>query len=438
LSTHAEYTTTPATVSAVPPPRADTPASTRLPQSPKPRPANTKRRWRKLIPWLIVAAIVLAIALGLRPKPFPVEGAKVTEGPLTVSVLEEGKTRIRNRYTISPPIGGYLQRVPFRAGAKIEAGKTVLAEILPEPASLLNPRSQSEAEARVKATEAAVNQREADLDRARAANDLAARELQRALPLKKTGAISTREFDQADMAASMRGREQRSAEFALQVAQYELKQAEAALMQARGGPQTAGDPFQIVAPVNGYVLNVFEESARIVPPGHPVMEVGDPTDLEAEIELLSTDAAGVMPGAPALIERWGGPNPLKATVSLVEPAAFTKISALGVEEQRVKVRVQFNDPPPKSYQLGDRYRVEARITTWSSPEVLQLPTGALFRRGGDWMCFVAAKGEAQLRKVEVGHNNGLAAEVLAGLKLGETVIIHPPDVVTEGARITLQ
>lgn len=401
-------------------------------------PSAPSRRVRQALPWLIALALVALIVYGLTPKALPVEAAKVTRGPLAVSVLEEGKTRIRHRYTISPPISGFLQRVALRAGDRIAAGQTVLCEIQAEPASLLNPRNQTEAEARVKAVEAALNQRQADLERAHAANDLANRELNRAIPLRKSGAISTKEWDTAEMQASMRGREERGAEFALQVAKFDLQQAEAALLQARGGAAATGEPFLILAPIDGYVLNVFEESARVLASGTPIMEVGNPTDLEAEIELLSTDAAGVAPGAKALIERWGGPQPLRATVSMVEPAAFTKISALGVEEQRVKVRVQFEEPPAALTPLGDRYRVEARITTWSAPGVLQIPSGALFRRGGDWMCFVVTGSHARLRRLEIAHNNGLQAEVLAGIAEGEAAILHPPDAVTDGVKVTLR
>jgi HlyD family secretion protein len=377
------------------------------------------------------------VIYGLSPKPLPVESGAVTHGPLTVSVYEEGKTRIRHRYSISPSVGGRLQRIELRPGDRIEAGKTVLATVLAEPASLLDPRSGSEAEAHVKAAEAALSQRQADLERAQAANDMAAREMARAIPLRKSGAISTKQWDQAETDAAMRGRELRSAEFGLQVAKFELQQAQAALFQAQRGPQDSGEPYTVLAPITGYVLNVSEESSRVIPPGTPVMEVGDTNDLEAEIELLSTDAAAVRKGAEATIERWGGPKPLLATVSMIEPAAFTKVSALGVEEQRVKVRVQFNHPED-AQPLGDRYRVEARIVVWTSPDVLQVPTGALFRRGGDWMCFLIEHGRARLRKVEIGNNNGLQAEVLGGLSAGEQVIIHPPDVVTPDASVTVR
>jgi HlyD family secretion protein len=196
--------------------------------------------------------------------------------------------------------------------------------------------------------------------------------------------------------------------------------------------------MRILAPIDGFVLNVFEESARVVAPGQPIMEVGDPHDLEAEIELLSSDAVAVAPGADVSIEEWGGEQPLRGRVSLVERAGFTKYSALGVEEQRVKVRVDLIEPTPPGRELGDRYRVEARIVTWRGDDVLQLPTGALFRRGGDWMIFVVEDGTARLRKVEIAHNNGIAAEVLAGVPEGATVIVHPADQVRDGVSVTTE
>jgi hypothetical protein len=204
-------------------------------------------------------------------------------------------------------------------------------------------------------------------------------------------------------------------------------------MQAQHPESEKSGPLQILAPVDGYVLNVYEESAGVVTPSLPIMEVGYPQDLEAEIELLSSDAVGVAPGADVSIEHWGGDSPLRGRVSVVEPGAFTKVSALGVEEQRVKVRVDFLDSAPSG--LGDRYRVEARIVTWRGHNVLQVPTGALFRRGNDWMTFAARQGKAQLRKVEITHNNGVAAEVCSGLSEGDAVIIHPPDTVHDGVSI---
>jgi HlyD family secretion protein len=400
-------------------------------------PARERKRaaWRRLLPYGIGAVLLVAIIYGFLPKPIEVEVASVTTGPLTVSVFEEGKTRIRHRYVISPPIAGMLNRIELRAGAQIKKGETVLATIQPQLASFLDPRARAEAEARVKAAEAAKQRAQADVERTAEALALAEKERARATDLIKKGAISQREFDTADAQAAMSGRELRAAQFALEVAGFELVQANAARTQTQMPADAPAQPIPIAAPVNGYVLNVFEESARAVAPGTALMEVGDPTDLECEIELLSSDAVQVRTGAQVSIEHWGGDRPLRGTVALIEPGGYTKISALGVEEQRVKVRVNFADPIPPEHPLGDRYRVEARIVTWHSDGVLQVPTGALFRRGGDWMTFAFDRGKARLTKVEIAHNSGVAAEVMNGLREGQRVLIHPPDSVADGAKV---
>lgn len=401
------------------------------------RPATRKSGiWRRYIPYVIGAALLLLLAKALMPKPIAIETGVVTRGPLTVTVLEEGKTRIRHRYLIAPPVAGYLNRVPLRAGDRIEAGKTVLATIQSQPASFLDPRARAEAEARVKASEAARMQRETQVERATAALDLAQKELVRAKELKKSGAIATKEWDAVENQVNILSRELHTAEFGLKVAEFELTQARAALNQVQTPATENIDPLKIIAPVNGYVLNVFEESARMLTAGTSIMEVGDPTDLEAEIELLSSDAVGVKPGAKVSIEQWGGEKPLQGKVTVVEPGGYTKVSALGVEEQRVKVRVDFIDPLPPGTMFGDRFRVEARIVTWHGDNVLQVPTGALFRRGGDWMTFLFEGGKARQTKVEIAHNNGIAAEVRSGLTEGQQVILHPPDAIADGVSVT--
>ena len=397
--------------------------------------SRKKGAWRKLIPYGILGALLAAVVFGLLPKPTEVEVATVARKPLTVSVLEEGKTRIRHRYVISPPVAGFLNRVQLRPGARVEAGKTVVATIQPQPASFLDPRARAETEARVKAAEALKMQRDTQIDRARAALDLAQKELKRDNNLKPTGAISMKEFDTAENQVDMLTRELHTSEFALQVANFELDQAKAALLQVESPTLDSVEPYKVTSPVTGYVLNVYEENARMLTAGTQIMEVGDPTDLEAEIELLSSDAVAVRPGADVSIEQWGGDAPLRGRVTMVEPGGYTKVSALGVEEQRVKVRVDFIDPIPKDHPLGDRFRVEARIVTWHGADVLQAPTGALFRRGGDWMTFVFDGGKARLQKVEILHNNGVAAEIHSGLTPGQRVILHPPDSITEGAAV---
>jgi HlyD family secretion protein len=400
---------------------------------PATRRSRKGRAWRRFIPWVLVAAVVVAIVMSLRAKPLEVETHAIGVGPLTISVLEEGKTRIRHRYLISPPIPGFLERIKLRAGDPIEAGKTVLALVQPQLPTFLDARAKLEAEARVKGAESAKLQREAQIERARSALDLAEKDLARTKKLRSSGAVAARELDLAENQVAVLGRELRAAEFALQVAEFERAQAEAALTQSQAPVGVTGKPLEILAPVTGYVLNVNEESARAVTAGMPLMEVGSPADIEAEIEMLSSDAVAVQPGAPVSIEQWGGDAPLRGRVTVVEPGGFTKISALGVEEQRVKVRVDFIDPVPAGKVLGDRFRVEARIVTWHSDSVLQVPTGALFRRGNDWMTFLVKDGKAHQAKVDVARNNGTAAEVREGLSKGDVVVLHPPDTLTDGA-----
>jgi HlyD family secretion protein len=410
--------------------------TTTVTSTPATRPAARKpAAWRRYLPYALGAALLFLIIKAVSPTPIAVETDAVTRGPLTVTVLEEGKTRIRHRYLITPPVAGYLNRVPLRAGDRIEAGKTVLATIQPQPASFLDPRARAEAEARVKASEAARMQRETQIERARAALDLAQKEMARAKELKKSGAIATKEWDTAENQVSILTRELNTSQFALQVAEFELAQSKAALNQVQTPLTENIDPLKIIAPVDGYVLNVYEESARMVAAGTQIMEVGDHTDLEAEIELLSSDAVGVQPGADVSIEQWGGEAPLRGKVTVVEPGGYTKVSALGVEEQRVKVRVNFVDPLPPGTVLGDRFRVEARIVTWHGDNVLQVPTGALYRRGGDWMTFLFDGGKARQTKVEIAHNNGVAAEVRGGVTEGQRIILHAPDAVTDGAKV---
>jgi HlyD family secretion protein len=393
---------------------------------------------RKLFPWLIVFVLAGAVFYGLKPKPLVVDLAEIKRGSLSVSVVEEGKTRIRHRHVISPPVAGYLRRVELRAGSPIVRGKTVLAVIQASTSNFLDPRTKAEAEARIKTSEAIRETRQADLDRASAALDLAEKQLERQEKLRQSGAAADQDYDIAAAEAQVRRRERNAAEFAVRAAESDVDVARAALLQAQAPSADQAKPIEVLAPVDGFVLNVFEESERPVTPGLPIMEVGDINDLEAEIELLSSDAVGISPGADVSIEQWGGGTSLKGKVSVVEPGGFTKISSLGVEEQRVKVRVDFIDPVPPGHTFGDRYRVEARIITWKGDDVLQIPTGALYRKGNQWMTFIAENGVARETKVTIGQNNGISAQVLEGLEAGTKVILHPPDKVEDGAALTEQ
>ena len=414
---------------------------------------NTVPAWRRRLPLLGGLVLVALIVAGLWPRAVPVEVATVTRGPLVVTVDEEGMTRVKNRYVVSAPVAGQLRRIDWKAGAPVEAGKTVLAVLETSGADFLDARSQAQAQARVKAAEANREMAAAQRDRARAARTLAQSELDRAGALLEKKTLSQQEFDVAQMRGTTAAQEERAAEFALQVADFELQQARALLL--RGGRNAAGqdsavsggvtagetapslnaEPMVITSPVNGRILRVLQESGRVVPGGFPLLEIGDPNDLEVRVEVLSRDGVVIQPGARVILEQWGGPQPLEARVRLVEPSAFTKISALGVEEQRVYVVADFVDPVDRRPTLGDSYRVEARIVTWESRDVLQAPAGALFQRGGAWQAFVMAGSQVQLRSVKVGHSNGLQTEIVQGLEPGDRVIMYPGDKVVEGTRV---
>jgi HlyD family secretion protein len=393
-----------------------------------------KGAWRKFVPWILGLGLLALIVSGLIPKPVEVDAAVVTRGPLTVSVLEEGKTRIRNRYVVSPPVSGYLRRVPVRAGDRIVEGETVLAEVVSMGSGFLDPRTRAQAEAAAQSAEAARMQRNEQINSASSELTLARKELARTKTLRDKGAVSGREYDAAASKVDVLVNQVESAKFGLKVAEFELAQAQAALTQA-DSPEDA-TPISIKAPVSGAVLNVYEENARAAAAGLPIMEVGDPADLEMEIELLSSDAVNVRPGADVAVEQWGGGEALAGRVTVIEPGGFTKVSALGVEEQRVRVRADFVDLPGGVF--GDRFRVEARIVTWSGEDVLRVPVGALFRKGNEWKTFVIDGGGARLRSVEIGKNDGVLAEVVSGLAAGERVILHPPDSVAEGQAVVVR
>jgi HlyD family secretion protein len=410
---------------------------TSAPPPPRPNPAGKTRPsiLRRRLPWLGGLLLVALIAIGLWPKPVPIEVGQVTRGPLVVTVDEEGMTRVRNRYVVSSPVAGQLRRIEWKPGAVVEPGKTVLAVMEAGGADFLDARSQAQAEARVRAAEAGREAAAAQRDRAVAAAKMYNDDLARLKQLFAQKVLSAQEFDAAQLRATTATQEQRAAEFSLQVADFEKEQARALLLRGTAGSGTPAEPLAITSPVSGRVLKVFQESARVVPGGLPLLEVGDPADLEVRIEVLSRDGVAVQPGARVLLEQWGGSEPLTARVRWVEPSAFTKISALGVEEQRVYVVADFVDPWERRRSLGDGFRVEARIVTWEADRALQAPAGALFQKGSAWQIFVVEGGRAVQRTLNVGRTNGLATEVLEGLKEGERVVLYPGDKVSPGTRI---
>lgn len=391
-----------------------------------------KRNW----PLIGGAALLVAlIVVGLWPRALPVETAVATRGSLLVTVDEEGQTRVRNRYVVSTPAGGHLRRIELKAGAVVEAGVTVLAILETGGADLLDARSLAQAQARVRGAESAREQAVARHASAQATLDQVRLDLKRTQDLAAQNTLSRRELDVALTNERIAAQDERAAGFGRQVADYELEQARAVLVRAQPGAGGEDAVLKIFSPVSGRVLRVLQESARTVPAGSPVLEVGDPGDLEVRIEVLSRDGVAISPGARVLLEQWGGEKPLEARVRLVEPSAFTKISALGVEEQRVYVIADFTDPLEARPTLGDGYRVEARIVRWSGDNILRVPAGALFQREGVWQAFVIDGSHAKLRRVKTGQSNGVDTEVLDGLKEGDHVIVYPGDRVRDGSSV---
>ena len=410
------------------------------PATPPAAPWETRRRpgvrhpLLQVLTFLFAAGVVSLVVWGFWPKPVLVESAPVVRGPLTVRVSEEGKTRIRNRYVVAAPVAGKMRRVGFKAGDTIKAGDTVLTSIDPAASPLLDKRAREQAEAAVAMHEAAGKQAAESLEAAKAALKLAESERDRVRAVRGTATLSQSERDRAEGEASIKAAEVRSIEFAIQVNNYRLAQAKAALGRTEGPGSES--PVEVRSPVSGSILKVMQESESVVIPGHPIAEIGDPTDIEIEAEILSRDAVTIEPGDEVSIEQWGGEKPLVGRVRRIEPAGFTKISALGVEEQRVIVLCDLVNPPETARRLGDRYRVEVRVAVWHNPDVLLAPAGALFREGNQWKTFIYQNGRAVSRTVTAGHTDGHQTEILDGLAAGDQLLLHPPDTVKDGTSVT--
>jgi HlyD family secretion protein len=386
------------------------------------------KRFFRRIGWVLTALAAIALlAWAFYPAPIEVDAAPVQRGLLRVTVDQEGRTRVRERYVIASPVAGTMRRIELKAGDPVVAGQTVLAVIEPLPPALLDARSREELAARLRAAEAALRQSQTMIDRAEAELRYAQIEHRRIARLAESGAASSDELQTAALRVTVREAELRAARFGREVAQFQVEQARAAMLHAdrAASPQPAA--ITIRSPVDGRVLRLIQESQTPVVAGQPLMEVGDPADLEVVVDVLSRDAVRIVPGAAVYFERWGGDVELRGAVRRIEPSGFTKISALGVEEQRVNVIVDLAMAPGQLALLGDGYRLDARIVVWERPDALCIPTGALLRRGEQWAAFVINAGRAQLRPLRIGQSNGLIAEVLEGVAEGETVILHPGD-----------
>jgi HlyD family secretion protein len=384
-------------------------------------------RQRKLLTWGPAAlALVVVVLLMLRKSPLRVETTIVGRGPLMVTVDAEGQTRVRDRYTVSAPVNGRLLRPAFRAGDRVRAGD-IVAYLEPPP---LDARALEQARTRVAAAEDAERVATSAVVSARAAMIAAERESQRAESLAAVGLIAPAERERAEVTSVTRERELEAAQFHARASGHDVETARAGLLASADGNRTTRIPVR--TPVSGQLLRLVEESERVVVAGAEIMEVGDPSRLEVVSDLLSADAVKVSPGDTILIEAWGGGTELKGRLRTIEPSGFTKVSALGVEEQRVNVVGDFVTPPAR---LGDRYRIEVRIVIWQAADVLKLPVSALVRRGSGWAVFAIREGRAHLAPVQVGHRGSSEIELLGGISAGEKVIVHPSDQIAEGVRV---
>jgi HlyD family secretion protein len=385
--------------------------------------------WRSASVLLFVAALV---ATAMWPEAIVVDIATATRGPLEVTIDEEGETRVRERFVVSAPVAGRLQRIELEPGDRVTRAKTRLARIVPAPPALLDSRTQAELTATAEAARAALGQAQAERARTLAALERAQAAYKRQQELSHAGLLPPEELETAQTALRTAEEARRAAEFNVSRAEFQLQSARATLQP----PVSNGRPVDIMAPVDGVVLKRWRESESVVPVGEPLLEVGDPHALEVVSDLLSTDAVRVVPGQRVTLEQWGGGEPLIGRVRRVEPSGFMKVSALGVEEQRVNVLIDFADPAAAATTLGDNYRVEVRIRVWHAGDVLKVPTGALFRHGEAWAAFVVADGRARMQVVTIGQRTATEAQVLDGLAAGAHVVLHPPDTLADGRRVT--
>lgn len=414
---------------------------------------NAKLSRRTII--LAVALLIGALlAFTFWPRAVMIDFGEASRGPMTVTVNEEGRTQVRDIYVVSAPIAGRLLRIDGEAGDDVEGQLTVVARMSPSDPSFLDARALTQAQADVRSAEAALALARAEVRRAEAQYEYATSELTRTEQLLARDAVSQAALDRARM-------EQRTSLAALETARATVLVREAELANARArlidpahgldaqeaalangdggsdGEAGLGDVILIRAPITGKILRILQESETVIAAGAPILEVGDPLgDLEIVAELLSTDAVRVEPGAPVFIERWGGPHALEGFVERVEPFGFTKISALGVEEQRVRVIIRFaNDEHAGHGRLGHGFRVETRIVVWQADDALRAPASALFRDGDRWAVFRVENGRARRTFVEVGQNNGREAEILNGLADGDLLVLYPSDQISDGVKV---
>lgn len=387
---------------------------------------------RRIAGGLLAGLLAWGLYSGFRPQAMAVDVGVASRGPLRVTIEQEGRTRVVDRYVITAPVAAYARRIELDVGDAVKRGAP-LVQLEAQRAEVLDVRRRSEAQARVEAARDNVGAVEQRQQAAQAGAELAQKNLQRVRELKAQGHITLDAEDRARADAERADAELRSAQFAVATARHDFEAARTALRFAAAGGSAA--PVVVSAPVAGRVLKIPRKSEGAVAAGQALLEIGSPGELEVEVDVLSADAVRIQPGSRVLFERWGGEQPLEGVVRVVEPAGFTKVSALGVEEQRVWVIVALTSPRELWQRLGDGYRVEASFILWEHPDVLQIPASSLFHESGGWAVFVVSDGKALKRRVEIGQKSGLAAQVLAGVAAGEPVVVHPDDRLQDGVRV---
>jgi HlyD family secretion protein len=395
-------------------------------------------KWRRSIFWLVILMLmIIGLILAFRPQPVMVDLVSVQSGPLVVAVSEDGETRIRDVYELSAPVTGRMLRIEVEVGDQVIAAETLVAQIRPIDPEFLDVRSEEEARAAIKAAEASLAVAKAELVEAESELEFATTELDRANRLIQGDIISERALDSAKREYKTKQAGVNTAKASLLARQFELAQARAHLMSPADA-QLRGMDCQcvnILSPITGKILRIIHESERVVSAGTPIIEIGDPDDLEIVVDFLSSDAIRIEPGQRVIIDEWGGDYSIEGIVQRVEPFGYTKTSALGIEEQRVNVIIDLTDPKEKWQKLGHGYQVEVRVVLWENDNVLKIPMTSLFREAGKWAVFAEQYSRAKLRYVEVGQRNEFEAEILEGLTEKERLVLHPSNLIHDDVRI---
>lgn len=397
---------------------------------------------RTILIWVVLALVGIAVLVLLMPKAIPVEFGEVSRRPLQITIVEEGRTNVRETYIVSTPVAGRLMRVQLHPGDAVISGQTILARMLPTNPTVLDSRTREQAVAAVEAASAAVQLARANLDAAEANEELANSEVERSRALYNSGIASKAALDRAESAWRASRASRATAEAAIAMREAELTNARAILvgqedLGATGEITDSTAPsIPLLSPINGRILQVFQESETVLQAGAPIMEVGDiRSDLEVIVNLISSDAVRVSVGDQVILRDWGQTNALSGVVTRIDPFGVTKTSALGIEEQRVRVEIDIQSPPEDRVGLGHGYRLEAAIIVWQAEDVLTVPTSALFRADGEWSVFKVSDGVAVTTPVEIANSNGVLTEIRQGLSDKDAVILYPSAAIEDGSRV---